>query len=219
MGECAYCVNILSPKTHILKEPWDTVLWETPSFVVVPTVGALVEGWVLIISKRHVPAMGALTLQELFELEEVVARVRYLVRSTYGSAAVFEHGPACEGTTFGCGVDHAHFHIVPLNIPLTPLVGKALGQSPTWATVEAVREVAVIHSMGVPYLYILENDSDRGFVAGALDIPSQFMRRIIASELGIPNLYDYKQHKFRDNVVSTVSRLKSIRDPLMPILV
>jgi diadenosine tetraphosphate (Ap4A) HIT family hydrolase len=219
MRECEYCKNIFSLNADTPKQPWNTVLYETPNFVVVPTTGAMVEGWILIISKRHVPAMGALTLEELSELNELFGKMRHLIKSVYGAAVVFEHGPICGGTTFGCGIDHAHFHIVPIKNQLIPLVEKALEGSPNWTTVENVQDLSIVYSMGIPYLYISENGSDRGYVAGLLNVPSQFMRRVIASELGIPSLYDYKEHKFRSNVVSTLRQLSSIQNIITPVLV
>lgn len=219
MRACVYCKNIILADTATPKQPWDTVLDETPNFVVVPTVGAMVEGWVLIISKRHVPAMGALKLEELRELGELVRRTRQLIGSAYGSAATFEHGAICEGTAFGCGIDHAHFHVVPVNSHLIPLVEEALEESPNWRTIEKVEDLSIVHSMGIPYLYVWENGSNQGHVAGLSNIPSQFMRRVIANDLSIPSLYDYRVHKFTDNVISTVERLSSISNSKVPSLV
>ncbi len=40
-------------------DPWDQVLLETANFVVVPTIGAIVEGWLLVVSKEGLVCMGA----------------------------------------------------------------------------------------------------------------------------------------------------------------
>jgi ATP adenylyltransferase len=207
---CSYCSNILSRMARPALEPWNKILCETDNFVVTPTVGALVEGWVLIISKRHVPAMGALTTKELYELRELHAKIRGLVESVYGSAVTFEHGPAREGTGFGCGIDHAHFHIVPLQIILTRLVEDELGIPVQWETIMDIGDLSRIHLIKkMSYLYISENGSNHGMVACLHDIPSQFMRRLVAKSLGIPSLYDYRKHEFRDNVNATMHRLKT----------
>lgn len=208
MRQCAYCQNILSSSGSPFRQPWDMILHETPSYVVVPTLGAFVEGWVLIVSKRHVPAMGALMLDELQELSRLMTEVRATMKSTYGSAAVFEHGPVCGGTPFGCGVDHAHLHVVPVHTRLVPLIEKQLGQAPQWRSMRGPEDLHEMHSAGVSYLYVVENGQDGGWASGILDAPSQFMRRVLANQLGIPNLYDYRKYPFRDTVISTVRRLK-----------
>ena len=216
---CTYCSNILSPAAQPPLEPWDTVIHETPSFVVTPTVGALIEGWILIISKRHVPAMGALTREELCELNELVMKIRDLMESTYGSVVVFEHGPACEGTTFGCGIDHAHFHVVPLRIALIPLVEKELRSSPMWETIADNRDLSRIHLRKSSYLYILENGRDHGNVACLCAVPSQFMRCVVANSLGIPHLYDYRKYNFRHNAIATLRQLEVAYSNEKPYLV
>lgn len=206
---CAYCSNILSSTSQPPVEPWNKVIYETSSFVVTPTVGALIESWVLIISKRHVPAMGALTREELCELNGLVMKIKNLMESTYDSVVIFEHGPACEGTTFGCGVDHAHFHAVPLRIASAHLIEKELGSPVKWETLADIRDLSKIHLKGASYLYILENDTNQGRVTCPGNIPSQFMRRIIANFLGIPHLYDYRKYKFRQNAIATLRRLEA----------
>jgi len=204
---CTYCRNIFSSMIQDQREPWDKIIHETSGFVVTPTVGALIEGWTLIISRRHVPAMGALTEEEFYELKDLVVRVRNLVEQEYGNTIIFEHGPACEGTNFGCGIDHAHFHVVPLSISIAPLVEVELESNLMWETIADLRDLSKIHQKGISYLYILENGTNRGILARLQDIPSQFMRRLIASLLGIPNLYDYREYSFRQNVVETSRRL------------
>lgn len=206
---CTYCSNILKALKQPPSKPWDDILHESHSFVVTPTVGAMVEGWILIISKRHVPAMGALQEEELDELFELALIMRKLMQPIYGPIAIFEHGPACEGTSFGCGVDHAHFHLVPLQIPLSTLVKDELRTSAVWEEIHDIRHLSRIHLSNLSYLYILENDKENGSVACLKELPSQFTRRIIANYLGIPHLYDYRKHEFIHNVSKTVHRLEA----------
>jgi len=206
---CAYCSKILSSTAQPPLEPWDKILYETSSFVVTPTVGALKEGWTLVISKRHMPAMGALTEGELSELNQLVIRVRNLMESMYGFVVIFEHGPACEGTTFGCGIDHAHLHVVPLRVALAPLVENELPFHIMWEPVMDFRDLSQIHLQKTSYLYILENGRSVGIAARLQDIPSQFMRRVIANYLGTPHLYDYRRYKFRQNTVAALQQLEA----------
>jgi ATP adenylyltransferase len=206
---CIYCLNILSSTGEQSIKPWDKAIYETANFIITPSIGAMIEGWILIISKRHVPAMGALTEKELSELNELLIKTRHLMRLSYGSAVVFEHGPACEGTAFGCGIDHAHFHVIPLSTTLAPLVERELRSTVKWEAINDVRDLSRIHVRNESYLYILENNGIHGIAACLRDIPSQFMRRIIANSLGIPALYDYKKYEFRQNTIATFHRLKA----------
>ena len=51
---CPYCSNILSHSAEYPRESWDKLIYETRNFVVTPTIGALIEGWVLIIRLRPI---------------------------------------------------------------------------------------------------------------------------------------------------------------------
>jgi ATP adenylyltransferase len=211
-NHCNYCENILSLPINDQREPWDKILYETSNFIVAPTLGALIEGWILIISKRHVPSMGALTEEELSELDELTIRVRSLVEQEYGSTIMFEHGPACEGTAFGCGIDHAHLHVVPLNIPITSLVEKELKVHLTWEKIADFSELSRKYLTGIPYLYVVENNTEKGMLICPQYLPSQFMRRVIANFLGIPQLYNYHDYNFRENVSATSKSLSAAFD-------
>ena len=49
---------------------------------------------------------------------------RDMVEPHFGPATIFESGPAAEATELGCGVDHVHFHIVPLGFSLFALASR-----------------------------------------------------------------------------------------------
>jgi diadenosine tetraphosphate (Ap4A) HIT family hydrolase len=78
---------------------------------VIPTVGPLRAGHVLVVPHRHVTSLGRLSVTELDALEGTVAAARHLLQSAYGEGAVaFEYGFNVPG---GRRVEHAHLHIVP----------------------------------------------------------------------------------------------------------
>ena len=114
---------------YLRERPWDQVLHETDHFVVVPTVGALVEGWLLIITKQPYLCMGGMPTGEFHELSSLKELVCSVLSECYGDITVFEHGPSQPGQGVGCGVDHAHLHVLPAICQLTqgvPAVTKAV---------------------------------------------------------------------------------------------
>lgn len=42
------------------RQSWDNPVFESRNFVVVPSLGSLVEGWMLLLPKKHLLSMGAL---------------------------------------------------------------------------------------------------------------------------------------------------------------
>src|SRR6266478_5711524 len=116
---CCFCQNL---KTAGASAPWDTVLYDSGNFAIVPTKGALVPGWLLVVAKRHALCVGALSNPELDELKSCLASARNLVQKNFGAPTIFEHGPSLAGTTLGCGIDHVHVHVAPLAFSLRKAV-------------------------------------------------------------------------------------------------
>lgn len=208
--DCIYCRDILKTDVDTINKPWNRIIYETPNFVLVPSVGGFIKGWVLVISKRHVTSMGALSLAESIELKELVNEVRDQIRECYGSAIVFEHGPSCEGTTFGCGIDHGHFHIVPFEKRVIPLINKYLEKSPNWELLQDISDLKYFYKNDLSYLYLRENNDNNSYVSCLPSIPSQLIRRVLATDHDLSPFYDYRKFKFESNAVLTGKRLTSI---------
>jgi ATP adenylyltransferase len=187
--------------------PWDQVLHETDNFVVVPTAGALVEGWVLIVTKAPFLCMGALEhslLDELYRLKDYVCSV---LSRCYGEIAVFEHGPSVLGQKMGCGVDHAHMHVLPAAWDLLNGVPKITDLAIDWRSAEGVDDAAVLHRAGVPYLF-LEQPLGTIKIAPAHHAPSQLFRRVVANYIGSPDEFDWRMHPMEPNVLATIRTLQ-----------
>src|SRR5258708_29134184 len=109
MNSCRLCCRDMSAN------PWNEPLFESENFVVVPSLGALVEGWFLLLPKDHYLCMGALPQSLLDEMMQLRQTVLSFAEGTYEDICAFEHGPHQENRSIGCGVDHAHLHLVPFS--------------------------------------------------------------------------------------------------------
>jgi ATP adenylyltransferase len=130
--------------------PWNTILARTPEFRVVPTLGSMVEGWVMIVPNEHHLCFGAMRLDQLRRLAELKRVVMQFLRSEYGSCVAFEHGPSRRGTVVGCGVDHAHLHLVPLGFNLEEAVSRLAGNRIRWSKVGDLSDCRSCFSTGMP---------------------------------------------------------------------
>ena len=99
-------------------------MFESENLVAIPSLGSLVEGWLLIVPRMHFISTGAFPpdLHEEFATfkREVCARLTAL----YGEICAFEHGPYAPSRQVGCGVDHAHVHLVPVAFDLITAAGR-----------------------------------------------------------------------------------------------
>lgn len=208
--ECRYC-NFLLEKNGDRgnSEPWNTVLYESDNFVVVPTLGSLVEGWLLIVSKEHLLCMGAVTNILRGELEDVIGFTKNVLKNAYEPLTIFEHGPSREGTSVGCGVDHAHIHLVPLKFSLLTeaRVSEEVGEYEWNICRGDLWQLGELYQQGKAYLYIKEPGSESVYCTPK-SVPCQSLRRIIARKLGVGDKYDYNQHPFKSAVESTIKTVQ-----------
>jgi len=115
---CLYCLHIFGDESPERTRPWNSWLFETNSFVVVPSLGSFVPGWLLLVSKLHFRRIAELRLQLIEELENLKAKVGQELRSAFGPYVCFEHGPVGGVSAAGCCVEHLHLHMVPVSVDL-----------------------------------------------------------------------------------------------------
>lgn len=201
--ECRFChgLRVEAPPPTWIDEP----IYETDSFVVLPSVGALVEGWMLVLPREHFINASCVATSLRNEFAQVVDHTISVVADEFGPPTVFEHGPSSDGSRLGCGVDHAHVHVVPLPFNLEDeLLVQSGGLE--WSSREC--HMTELPPQSRDYL-ALSMGSSRTLLAFPEVAVSQFFRRRIAAALGRPEDYDYRSHPFLEKVATTRCRLLS----------
>lgn len=198
---CALCSSIAEPRTH-----WDQPVFESQSFVAVPSLGSLVEGWLLVVPRQHFISIGALTPALLEEFTHFKQDVSARLSSLYGDTCAFEHGPYAPNREIGCGVDHAHVHLVPLGFDLVDAASTQLPEA-TWRPA-SWSECSRVAAKGLDYLFV-EQPVGAGRLAVARQFGSQVLRRAIASMIGRPDEFNWRDHRHEANIAKTINRLSS----------
>lgn len=207
---CRVCSNIIRDRNRSAEAIWDKKLHETESFVSVPSVGALVEGYVLTIPKAHKICSGALNSDSLSRFWSFTQQVKRAIEDEFGQSILFEHGPCREETVVGCGVDHAHIHIVPIDGPIREIAADLNPTPISWESIDSIHALEEIYQGGNEYL--LYADGDGSLTVGcAEEIRSQLFRRAIADVTGKQEKFDWNDHTFEGNVRSTIRRLENSR--------
>jgi ATP adenylyltransferase len=171
----------------------------------VPSLGAYVEGWTLVVPDEHVQAIADLSPGSRAAFDEAVDFLRQRITDTYGPVISFEHGSVGSGRTAGCGVDHAHLHIVPHDIDIRGAVAALVAEVGSFAWERCER----LPTRGAPSDYVWISDGTGSWIAYAEVLPSQVIRRAIARQLGIQT-WDWKQDHRMDNVTATLERLRAV---------
>lgn len=188
---CTFCAEVSgAPGANLYYEMGifahgarDYVLEETPFFVVVPCIGALVDTYVLIISKRHVLSTGWLSDEERDELRGVLDRWSSRIAENGNSPVIFEHGSYSFRDKGGACYDHCHVHVVGTERSPATFVAQVsedvpLVQSDNWLDSARLAIEDGEHS----YLAVSFGDGD--YVGNSSGAPSQFFRRHLADWLG-----------------------------------
>ena len=100
MVKCPFCAEMHSAKSpytdlteKFLGLPQNRVLYEGRHWIIVPTVGAIVPGYLLFISKNHRLSVAACRRDEIAELQRLTVRTRQILEAQYQVPCVlFEHG-------------------------------------------------------------------------------------------------------------------------------
>jgi diadenosine tetraphosphate (Ap4A) HIT family hydrolase len=152
---------------------YNSKLFESERFVVVPSLGPLVPGHVMIVSKEHRESLASMGPAALKEYNDLAMKVRSGPLLDSGEALEAEHG-STPGDKAGACVVHTHVHVIPK-------MGKHL---PAFKERLAVRREARLSAVGPahePYIF-LRNDSEE-VILDAQNLPSQTIRRILCEIL------------------------------------
>lgn len=202
MKKCCLCSTLALPAARPV---WDTPVLESSNFVALPSLGSLVEGWLLLVPREHYISMGALPVALVSEMEEMKAQLAEQVGSRFGEVCVFEHGPAFESRKVGCSVDHAHLHIVPLAFDLEKAANPFMPHDSEWSKA-AWGQCREAHLAGRDYLYF-EQPLGSGCISTHSEFGSQVFRKAIASQIGRPNDFNWREFPELDTVARTINVL------------
>jgi diadenosine tetraphosphate (Ap4A) HIT family hydrolase len=202
---CRFCAKFERPNGSL--GICDTVLLESENFVVIPTIGSIIPGWLMVLPKKHFLRVESLDKALLEEFSEVRYWAKDALRQSFGPVVCFEHGPTRVKDALGCGVDHAHLHVVSTELDLLTVAKRASGVSLRWRKTRSLDEQCLTDFSDVPYLYF-EDQNDNTWVCEAETAGSQFFRRALAFSEGMPQKYDWKSFEFENNVRFTIDEIK-----------
>lgn len=183
----------------------DQPVIESDGYFAVSSIGGFVPGWTLVFPKEHRFNMSRDYRDSAFI--DFVRKVAAVVSKEYGRCVFFEHGATKLNSQTGCGVNHAHFHIVPFSKSIEALAA-AYRTGYAWQVTQA-SEIEE-RCEGAEYLFCSDEFSaNPSGVMSMLENPeSQFFRKVIASATGLGALYDYKKYPFEELSANTAIRLR-----------
>lgn len=191
---------------------YDQPLLARPDWVMAPTLGAIVPGWLLAIPRQWALSFRDVHLAGGQSACAVLEDVQCELGLSADEVIWFEHGPATAGTVVGCGLDHAHLHIlIRPQFSFSSFVEHARADAALdWHEVPSVESYDML---GESTSYCIAGCGDRAIVAqGVESVGSQFFRRVVASLVGDGSRWDYRSEPHMQHVEATVTLVRRLMD-------
>lgn len=196
------CHNETNKKVAI----YDTTIYETKSFLVIPDLGSIVEGYLLIITKKHLNSMAELKIEQLYELNGLINMLSELAERIYGIIPVlFEHGSAPFEMKMNSqnSIYHAHMHLVPFRFESSDKIIQEAGMN----LFEGINCLNKFHRTSYVY-YRTQQKKD--YITINQNLPRQYMRRKIAIDSNKSDKWNWRENYFIENVEKTIMSYQKV---------
>lgn len=214
-----------SAHSDFLRDPHnpfpDAPILSSRHFVAYITKGAFVPHYFLLVSKEHFERIADLPPDHLRDLQELKNFFESYYREFLKTDFIaFEHGalPGCHagGGKGGC-IDHLHLHMLPFaNGRLRPLIEREYGDQfakairlKNWSRLTKAQ--VRTHS----YILLQEVTGETLVFPVSGEIPSQLMRKIVASQAGVADQWNWREFveegDFLQNSIKTFEELSRFK--------
>lgn len=168
----------------------DRVIYQTENFSVLVSLGPIVEGYALIVSRKHYSCAAEIPSADLGEFTRLVELVQRTQKSIWGLSTIYEHGRSGACLPEGAGEDHcyhAHVHLVPMEHGIRARVklDYPLADLGDWPELLDYYE-----RIGEPYLMV-KDDVCLSIIEDPQHLPRHYLRSVAAEMIGEPHLGDW----------------------------
>lgn len=196
----------LEKYNQFVEKTVDCIIYESPSFYVVPELGALKQGFLMIVPKEHILSVAQFPDELMPEYFEVCKDVEeMLIKAFKGKTVSFmEHGSGPSGkTSHKKSIVHAHTHVV-VDFELKEKYQRMVQMKKC----ENISDASDVH-------YFSYQQSTDGQLMIAMDpevyVQRQFPRQIMAEELGLaPDQYNWRWYDFNEVTDATLFHLNNM---------
>lgn len=194
--DCPFCASNLQASTA----PHDQILWQNGLICVLPPLGSLTLGHLLVIARSHVVSMAQLGNPALRELDATLSNLRSTLRGKFGEYLMFEHGTSPLSPSGPC-IAHAHIHLFPL---ADKMCGQLISAMP-WLSLPSYEVLGQYHHSEYAYLQVGMDH----FVYPNPQIESQWIRRKVAQALNRDD-WDYCLTQGEKELDGTIRMFRSV---------
>lgn len=206
---CGFCGQLVGDATRndlapLLLTAWANrpVLMESPHVVVMPSIGALAPGHVLVCPRDHIRSAALASAEARSELTTAASLIcDRLTGATGQPVHIFEHGSSATGARVACSIEHAHIHLVPAAVD----IGPRLDRVAEWRQYDGGLDELMRATGGLEYLFYRAPTGEAWVATTLTGFPSQALRQIFAVELGAASKWDWRRYPAIENITATIS--------------
>jgi XTP/dITP diphosphohydrolase len=206
--DCPFCAEFENDQSGIFATLMGSrlpsrILYEDEHFLVMPPLGEFMAGGLLLLTREHILSLAHLPTSEFDHLERLLKAIqRVLVKQWGVPPLIFEHGPAPEAGKGVCCVDHAHLNIFPAPVSVHPHLAERMHFS-----LADLAGLIKLRRAEFGYLFVQENDGTRRAYDGR-HVPTQLVRRIITTQMGLPERWHWRDYLGQEELVATYQALQ-----------
>lgn len=209
LEECCFCDEIYKRQMSddLCSNTFykNRIFEESDNYFAVPTVSPLTEGHALILPKKHITSLLQMKNDYKSEFLSFFNLVNMKIVKNFGETIFFEHGVGLHKKG-GCGVTHAHLHILPINKVRLDHVKNSILEDYKLNFEINIRKFLNLNSRPEnSYLMFGANKHGVYYYEGE-NIPSQYLRKKIAEKIGSVKI-DWKEFFNWDYFNHTLAKL------------
>ena len=193
--------QLIGSETYVRRVPL-----ESESFAVIPSVGPLVEGHVILCPKQHFKRFAQIPTMLEGEFAVMKKRLSEILAVTYGQRVhYFEHGSAKTAEQPMCTVEHAHLHFVPTDAQIWPTIQHQF----EWRRIRS--NIADLSALVGDMEYIwYESPEGSSAVAKGIEgtFESQYLRKIFAKALGLDEIWNWREFPRATTISDTYATIQ-----------
>jgi diadenosine tetraphosphate (Ap4A) HIT family hydrolase len=154
---------------------FDTHLFHSSELVVIPAVGPICVGHVMVVSKQHLSNLASFSESQSEEYEALIASISKLPGYSRENLLEAEHGSSSSESGGSC-INHLHVNLIPGFGAFGSLFDDQLPK------ISTANDLKQVKPSTAPYIFLRGAGMQR--VYDARGVPSQLIRRALFDKLG-----------------------------------
>jgi len=179
------------------------IIYENDAFVLIPSIGPLAKGHVLICPKFHISSFAAIPTDFYNAYMEIRSWALKLLKENFNrQILVFEHGMDDLCSSILCSVSHAHQHLIPADIDIT----EELIKDAPWIQISSDLQELKVSANKLEYIFYERIGQIPLFLSAKyISFPSQYMRMKIAKALNKTRYWNWRKYPNVKDLILTFS--------------